>query len=257
VRRREFISFLGSTLIAWPLALSAQQPALPVLGFLNRGSPNGFVRAVAGLQRDLSETGYVEGQSLAIEYRWAEGRYERLSAMATELVRRPVDVLVATGGTPSVRAAPEATTTIPIVISTSDPVGQGLITSLNRPGGNSTGVNLLTGELLAKGLQLVSELVSNATDIAILVNPANQEMAKNLQDAELAAHALGRRLQIVNASTPGEIESALATLDMLHVGALLVGNEPFFFIQRNKIVALAAPHVVPAINGASSLKPAG
>jgi putative ABC transport system substrate-binding protein len=247
MRRREFIGSLIGTAVAWPLAASAQQSTMPVIGFLNSGSPKGYARAVAGFVRGLSETGYVEGRSVTIEYRWAEGHYERLPAMAAELVRGQVEVLVATGGNISAQGAREATATIPIVFSATDPVGQGLVASLGRPGGNATGVNLFTAELLPKRLQLLDELVPKATNIAFLVNPASPASERYVKDVEAAAHALGRRLRILNASTLGEIDRSLATLSELRVGALLVINDPFFFIQRDQIVALAARHAVPAI----------
>jgi putative ABC transport system substrate-binding protein len=247
MRRREFIGLLGGAAVGWPFDAGAQQSHIPVIGFLNSGSPKGYAHVVAGFVRGLSETGYVEGRSVTIEYRWAEGHYERLPAMAAELVRGQVEVLVATGGTPAVRAAQEATATIPIVFSTTDPVGQGVVASLSQPGGNATGVNLLTGELLAKRLQLVSELISKATNIAFLVNPAYPENVRYVKDVVAEAQALGRQLHILRASTPGEIDGAFATLSELRVGALLVRSDSFFFIQRDRIVALAARHAVPAI----------
>jgi putative ABC transport system substrate-binding protein len=233
-------------LLAAPLAASAQKPAMPVIGFLSPASPGPFAPFVAAFHQGLNETGYVEGQNVAIEYRWAEGRVDRLPALATDLVGRKVDVILA-GGPPAARAAKNATSTIPIVFhSGSNPVADGLVASLARPGGNLTGVSFLTDELMAKRLELLSELVPQAKAIALLVNPAanNKPMIRDVQEA---ARAKGVQLHVLKAGTKGKIDAAFASLIQLQAGALLVPTDPFFNGQREQLVALAARHAVPTI----------
>ncbi len=247
MRRRDLIILLGGTAAAWPLAAHAQRKAMPVIGFLGIGSPGPYAPFVAAFRQGLSETGYVEGQNLAIEYRWAEGSHDRLPALAADLVDRKVDVILS-WGTPGAMAAKNATSTIPIVFtSVSDPVGSGLVASLARPGGNLTGFSVLTAELIAKRLELVSELVPKAGAIAMLVNPNNQITEPLMRDAQEAARAKGVQLQILKASTESEIDAAVASLVQQRAGALLVPGDGFFNSRREQLVALASRHAVPVI----------
>ena len=248
MRRRDFIALLGGA-AAWPLAARAQQKAMPVIGYLSTGlsrdpnSPN-----LAAFRQGLSETGYVEGQNVAIEYRGAEGHYDRLPALAADLVSRKVDVIVSVGGTPTALAAKNATSTIPIVFRTGEPVADGLVASLARPGGNLTGFGMLLGELTPKLLELLSELVPQAKMIALLVNPNNPGVTERvIRDMEEAARAKGVQLPILKAGTESEIDAAFASLVQLQAGALLVAADPFFFGRREQLVALASRHAVPAI----------
>jgi putative ABC transport system substrate-binding protein len=248
VRRREFITLLGGAVIC-PLAARAQQPAMPVIGFLNNTSPETVVeRSLRAFRQGLKEAGFVEGQNVAIEYRWAEGQYDRLPALAAELVRRQVAVIAATGGTPSTLAAKAATTTIPIVFAVADdPVRLGLVANLARPGGNATGVNFFVGELVAKRLELLRELVPAATRIVVLVNPANAPNTEiTLRDVEPAARAMGLQIQVLNASTSREIDSAFASLMRERPDALFVGNDAFFTSRRVQLATLAARDRIPA-----------
>jgi putative ABC transport system substrate-binding protein len=246
MRRRELI-LLGVAAAAWPGALRAQK-AMPVIGMLGTGSPSGWAPFGPAFVAGLSETGYVEGQNVAIDHRWAQGRYERLPALAAELVSRKVDVIVSTGGSPTALALKGATSTIPIVFRLgSDLVKSGFVASLARPGGNLTGVNQITDELTPKRLELLSELVPQARVIALLVNPNNTNTERNIASAEDFARARGLQLPIVKATTAGEIEDAFASLLPLHAGALVVSADPFLSNQREQIVALASRHAVPAI----------
>jgi putative ABC transport system substrate-binding protein len=244
--RREVITLIGGAVAAWPLTASAQQP-MPVIGFLGIESPESDTLRVTPFRRGLNETGYEEGRNVAIEYRWAEGHYGRLPALAADLVRRQVTVIV-TGGIPSVFAAKAATSTIPIVFAAGiDPVQFGLVASLNRPGGNMTGIAILTAELAAKRLDLLHELVPTATVVALLINPTDPVTdveTRNLQDA---ARSLGLKLHILPASTASEIDAAFGSLVELRAGALVVSTDPFLTNQRAQIVALAARHAMPAI----------
>lgn len=243
MRRREFLLLLAGATIA-ARALNAQK-AMPVIGFLHGGSPGPYAPAVAAFHQGLSETGYLERQNLAIEYRWAEGHYDRLRALAADLIGRGVEVIAALGGTPSALAAKNATSTIPIVFSVGDPVERGLVASLARPGGNLTGVGSLN--LAPKRLELLAELVPQTSVIALLVNPNNASAERSIQDAQEAAGAKGVQLHTLKASTEGEIDAAFATLVQLHGGALIVPSDPFLNSRREQLVALAARQAVPAI----------
>jgi putative tryptophan/tyrosine transport system substrate-binding protein len=244
--RREFIALAGGAAVAWPLALRAQQKSMPMIGFLGSASPGRTAPLLAAFHQGLGETGYVEGQNLAFEYRWAEGRYDRLPALAADLVVRKVD-LIAADGIPAALAAKAATSTIPIVFSVGDPVDLGLVASLARPGGNLTGVSTMAPELSSKRLELLSELVPQVGVIALLVNPTNSNTERIIGDMQEAARAKGVQLHILNAGTESEIDAAFATLVQLHAGALVVGGDPFFGNWREQLVTLAARHGVPAI----------
>jgi putative tryptophan/tyrosine transport system substrate-binding protein len=247
VNRREFMLVLGGAMIA-ARALRAQQKAMPVIGILGTASPGAFAPYVAAFRQGLSETGYVEGQNVAIEYRWAEGHYDRLPALAAELVGRKVDVIVSTGGAPTALAAKSATSTIPIVFRIgADAVELGLVASLARPGGNLTGVSLLADELTPKRLELLSELVPQAGVIALLVNPNNANAERIIRDGQEAARAKGVRLTILKAGSASEIDTAFATFVPLHAGALVVSADPFLTSRREQLAALASHHAVPAI----------
>ena len=250
MNRREWILLLGGgvTTAAWPLATRAQQKAMPVIGYLGAGSPGPWAPLVAAVQQGLSDTGYIEGQNLAIEYRWAEDRYDRLPALAADLVGRKVDLIVAIGGPASALAAKNATATIPIVFSSvGDPVAEGLVASLARPGGNVTGFSNIGTELAPKRLELLSELVPQARVIALLVNPNNTAHEGLARDVQEAARTKGVQLPILKAATESEIDAAFASLVQLHAGALLIGSDPFFFARREQLLALESRHAVPAI----------
>ena len=232
IRRREFMATLGGAAVAWPLAARAQQPAMPVVGFLNAASPGPLRQQIAAFHEGLKESGYVEGQNVAVEYRWAEGQYDRLPALAADLVRRQVSVIVAGGGAPVVLAAKAATTTIPIVFTTgADPVGLGLVASLNRPGGNITGVYMFTSGLEAKRLGLLHEMVPKATTIAVLVNPNYLDAENQLRDVQEAAARLGVQLVVVRANAENDFDAAFSTVVQQRSGALLVCASPFFNCQ--------------------------
>ena len=247
MRRRELLLLLGgTTAVARPLL--AQQKAMPVIGILSTASPGAFAPYVAALRQGLSETGYVEGENVAIEYRWAEGHYDRLPALAADLVGRKVDVIVSTGAAPTALAAKSATSTIPIVFRIgADAVELGLVASFARPGGNLTGVSLLTDELTLKRLELLSELVPQAGVIALLVNPDNANAEPNIASAQEAARAKGVRLTILKAGSASEIDTAFATFVQQQAGALVVSADPFFTSRREQLVALASRHAIPAI----------
>jgi putative tryptophan/tyrosine transport system substrate-binding protein len=247
MRRRDFISLLGGAAVAWPLAARAQQPAMPVIGFLNGASPEGWAPYLAAFRQGLKEAGYVEGQNVTIEYRWAEGHYDRLPALAAELIQRKATVIAATS-TPAARAAKTATSTVPIVFTTGDdPIKLGLVASLNRPGGNVTGVSNLNVELGSKQLGLLREVVPGTTAIAVLMNPNFPATERQLRDVEAAARVLGLQLIVLTASTEREIETAFATMAQKGGVALLLGSDTFFLADRDHIVALAARHAIPAI----------
>ena len=248
MRRRELITFLGGTAVAWTFAARAQQKAMPAIGYLASGSPGSRAPDLAAFRQGLSETGYVEGQNVTIEYRWAEGSYDRLPALAADLVARKVDVIVTTGGLPPALAAKSATSTIPIVFSAGiDPVAEGLVASLARPGGNLTGFSIFVSELMPKRLELLSELVPQAKVIAFLVNPNNAATARAVRVPQEAARAKGVQLAIVKAGSDSEIDAAFATLVQLRAGALIVDGDPFFSSRREQLVVLAARHAIPAI----------
>src|SRR6516164_269487 len=246
-RRREFIALLGGA-VAWPLGVRAQQGAMPVIGFLNSGSPAERAPFVATFRQGLKETSFVEGQTVAIEYRFAEGRYDRLPSLASDLVRRQVAVITATGNTVSPLAAKEATTTIPIVfVAGSDPVKDGLVASFNRPGGNITGVSIISSALVSKQFELLHELVPQVAVVRILLNPSNPNVGFELSDLQSAAQTMGLQLAVLQASTESGIEAAFATLVQQRAGALLVEPDTFFLDRREQLVSLAARHAIPAV----------
>jgi putative ABC transport system substrate-binding protein len=245
LKRREFITLLGGTAIAWPLAARAQQTT--VIGYLGAGSATAGVQIMTALRQSLAEAGYVDGR-VAIESHWAEGQYDRLPAMASELVRRQVAVIIATGGTAPALAAKAATTAIPLVFSvTDDPVELGLVASLARPGGNATGVTFLLAELGAKQLGLLRELVPAAKRIGLLVNPNNTTSTAQMGDVVAAASSLGATIDVVRATDSREIEAAFALLVRDRAEALLVGTDPFLYSRRVQLATLAARHAIPAI----------
>jgi len=247
IGRRELLAALGGAAAAWPLAARAQQPAMPVVGFVNPASPSGSYPPLPAFLKGLGETGFVEGRNVVIEYRWAEGHYERLPALIADLVQHKVSVIAATGTNAAV-AAKRATTTIPIVFEMgSDPVELGLVASLSQPGSNVTGVTNFTVDLGSKQLGLLRELVPGTTAIAALMNPNFAGAEKELGDVEAAARILGLQLIVLRAGTEREIETAFATIAQQGVHALLVGIDPFLTAQCNQIVALAARHAIPAV----------
>jgi putative ABC transport system substrate-binding protein len=254
VNRREFVILMGTAMTA-PRALRAQQKAMPVIGFLGSASPDRNP-VLAAFQQGLGESGYVEGQNVAFEYRWAEGRYDRLPALAADLVVSKVN-LIAADGIPAALAAKTATSTIPIVFAVGDPIDLGLVASLARPGGNLTGVSTMTPELSPKRLELLSELVPQIGVIALLVNPNNSNTERTARDMQEAARAKGVQLHILIAGTESEIDTAFATLVQLHAGALVVGGDPSFANWREQLVRLAAIHGVPAIYQSREFAQAG
>jgi putative ABC transport system substrate-binding protein len=256
MRRREFITLVGGTTIAWPLAARAQQPALPVIGFLSSFTTN--PQFVAAFRQGLGEAGFVEGRNVAIEYRWAdEGQYDRLPTVVADLVRRHAAVIVASP-IPAALAAKATTATVPIVFAIgSDPVESGLVASLNRPGGNITGVSFLAVALGAKRLELLRDLVPKAASIALLVNPSNSNAEPQTKDAQAAAATLGLHVDILRASSQDDFELAFATLVQQRADALVVGADPFFISRRDQLIALAARHAVPAIYFAREFAAAG
>jgi putative ABC transport system substrate-binding protein len=247
----------GGTAIAWSLAARAQQTAVPVVGFLNSASPGPFAHLLAEFHQGLQETGYVEGRNVAIEYRWAEGQYDRLPALASGLVGRQVAVIVATGGDPLGLAAKAATATIPIVMIANDAVRAGLVASLSRPGGNLTGVSLFAAVLMAKQLGLLHELAPRANTVAGLVNPNSAAPVAHLRELEEAARSIGLQLHILRASTERDFNAVSVALGQQRAGALLVAADPFFLSRRDQIVALAARHAVPAIYSLREFAAAG
>jgi putative tryptophan/tyrosine transport system substrate-binding protein len=248
IGRREFIITLSGAAVAWPVASHAQQPALPVIGYLHSGSLAPYAHLVAAFHQSLKETGYIEGRHIAIEYRWAEGHYDRLPALAEDLVGRHVALIVAQGGDPSVLAAKSATATIPIVFTcSSDPVKLGLVASLNRPGGNVTGFWLYTSLLGAKRLELMRQLLPANTSIAVLVNPDNPNADIDTADLQDAARTLGQSISFVKARSETEIDAVFATFGERRVSALLVNTDPFFLARHAQFVALAARNGIIAI----------
>jgi ABC-type uncharacterized transport system substrate-binding protein len=249
MRRREFFTLLGSATtlpLAWPLAARAQQPTMPVIGFLHAGSADAFAQQVFAFQQALKDDGYVDGQNVAIEYRWADGRSDRLAALAADLVRRQVAVIAAFGGNNPTLAAQAATRSIPIVFNTgADPVRSGLVPSLNRPGGNITGVSFLVEEVGTKTLGLLHELVPKAATIGLLINPSNPEAEREVATMKDAARALGLQVQVVRTSTANEIDNAIRMLSDRGVGALIVIADPFFGTRSAQLVELTARYRIP------------
>jgi putative tryptophan/tyrosine transport system substrate-binding protein len=249
MKRREFISFFSSLAAAWPLIARAQQPTMPLIGLLGGASPELDADRLRAFGQGLSEAGYVEDRNVAIEYRWAGGQYDRLRALAADLVRRRVTVIAALGGTPSALAAKSATTTIPIVFAVgSDSISLGLVASLSKPGGNVTGVTQLAVAIGSKRLELLHEIIPKATVVALLVNPTNPPLAETLsRDAQAAARTLGLQIHVLQASTEREIDEAFATMVQLQAGGLVIGPDSFFISRSQQLAALALRHAVPAI----------
>jgi len=258
VKRREFITLLGGAAAMWPVAARAQQPAMPVIGFLNPTSPDAFADRLRAFRQGLKDTGYVEGENVAIVYRWADDQLDRLPALAADLVRRQVAV-IATVTTASTFTAKAATTSIPIIFSIfEDPVKLGLVATLARPGGNATGINILSGELVAKRLELLRELVPSAARVAVLVNPTNAANTETtLRDVETAARAMGLQIQALNASTSREIDAAFAALARERPDALLVGSDTLFTTRRVQMSLQAMRHAIPATYSAREFADAG
>jgi putative ABC transport system substrate-binding protein len=248
MKRRAIIALLGGAAAAWPLAARAQQAAMPVIGYLDPRSPDAISERLRAFRQGLKDAGFVEGENVAIEYRWAEGQYERLQALAADLVRRQVAVITP-AGTPSIFAAKAATSTIPIVFMTGDdPVRVGLVASLARPGGNLTGIGFLSTELAAKRLELLRELVPKAARVAILVNPASAAQAEaTVREVEPAARTMGLQIQVFNANTSREIGAAFESMERERPDALFVGPDPFFTARRVQLAHLATRYAVPAI----------
>jgi putative tryptophan/tyrosine transport system substrate-binding protein len=247
VRRREFIALLGGATIAWPLAARSQQQAMPVVGFLSDGASGPYAKQVAAFRQGLDELGYIDGQNVRIEYRWANGQSDRLPVLATELVSRRVAVIAATT-LPAAPAAKAATATIPIVfLIGGDPVELGLVASMSRPGGNMTGIAVLNTVLIAKRLELLHELVPISAPIAVLINPTSPYFEPETRELDAAARSSGRQLLLIKVESEVKIDAAFAELTQKRAGALIVSSDPFFTIHRDQLVALAAKHQIPAI----------
>jgi len=259
MNKREFMSLIGGAAAAWPLAAGAQQPAMPVIGFLHSASAAAFAAALAAFRKGLSDAGYVEGQNVAIEYRWAEGQNDRLPTLAAELVRRRVAVIVTPGSTVATLAAKAATATIPIVFSVgTDPVKNGLVASFNRPGGNATGINDFGVGLGAKRLGLLHELLPRAARFGVLVNPDNPLVTESIvAELQTAAQAIGRKIEVVAARTNGDIDTAFATLVEKRADALLPSPDPLFVTRRVQLITLAVRHALPALYHRRELAEAG
>jgi ABC-type uncharacterized transport system substrate-binding protein len=246
MKRREFITILGGA-AAWPIAARAQNPSMPVIGFLNGGSPDGYAPMLSAFRQGLKETGYVEGQNVAIDYRWANGEYDLLSSLAADLVRRKVAVIAATS-TPANLVAKASTNTIPIVFTAgNDPVQMGLVASLSRPGGNVTGASQLTGEVVPKRVELAHELTPTATILGFLVNPNNSNAGADTKAAQAAAATLGLQLNVLHASTEAELDSVFTTFSQARAGGLAIDGDAFFNSHTKLIAALAIRHSVPTI----------
>jgi putative tryptophan/tyrosine transport system substrate-binding protein len=257
MKRREFITALGGVAV-WPLGALAQPRAMSTIGFLSTRSPDESAEFVAAFRRGLSENGAVEGQNLAVEYRWAFGEYDRIPALAAELARRPVAAIVAVGGEPSALSAKAVTATIPIVaIFTADPVERGLVASLNRPGGNVTGISALNSTLEAKRLGLAHDLLPQATTLGLLLNPTFPAAAGQLRDMQEAARAIGLQLHVLNAGTDRDIDAAFEVVAQHRIPGLIVATDSFFVTRRDKLVALAANHSVPAMYSLREFATAG
>ena len=259
LKRREFIAVLGAAVAARPLAARAQQPTMPVIGLLDQRSPDELADRLRGFRQGLRDSGFVEGQNVAIDYRWAENKMDRLPELAADLVRRQVAVIAATSGVGPTLAAKAATATIPVIfIVSDDPVRLGLVASLARPGGNLTGINFFNVELTAKRLELLRQLVPSATRVAVLINPANTEYIETtLREVGAAARAIGLQIQVLKASTIGEINAAFATFARERPDALFVGQEPFFNSRRTQLVHLATRYAIPASYTARDFAEAG
>ena len=254
LKRREFITLVGGASLAWPLAAHAQQPAVPVIGYLGSTSPEATAHLIAAYRQGLDDAG---SRNVAIEFRWASGHYDRLPAMAAEFVKRPVAVILA-AALPSAVAAKTATATIPIVfVMGADPVRQGIVASLNRPGGNVTGISQFYGELGGKRLELLRELVPSATTIAVLSNPNNPNADNHLRDVQTAARSIGQKIDVVIARTEAEIDAAFARAVRERVGSLLVADDPLYSVRRDQLVALAARYALPTIYYAREFPAAG
>ena len=248
MKRRQFITLLGGAAANWPLTARGQKAAMPVIGILNSGSPDASASLIQSLRTGLGETGFVEGQNLTIDYRWSNGRYDVLPALAADLVRERVAVIVAGGTAAPALAAKAATATIPIVFTSGDdPVKIGLVPNLNRPDGNVTGVHFFLTELSAKKLGLLRDLMPQLAVIGLCLNPSSQNAGAQLADVQVAARELGLRIEVANASNEREIDSAFATLAERKIGAVIVTSDPFFFTRRNQMIGLAAHHRIAAV----------
>jgi len=250
MKRRDFITLLGGAVAAWPMVARAQQPAMPVIGFLSSLSREGAVHLEAAFQQGLNEAGYVSGQNVTIEYRWALGRYERLPTIAAEYAQRPVNVIVTVGGEPAALAAKAATSTIPIVFLVGgDPVKLGLVGSYNRPGGNATGVNMVTETLGPKRIGILRELLPQITSCAVLTNPKFPPAERQVKEIDQAARILGLQTEQFTASTESELDGAFQSIAQRNLPALIVATDPFFVARRNDLIALAAGHRLPTLYG--------
>ena len=248
MRRREFMTMFAGAAGAWPLDALAQQSAIPVIGFLSSASPNAYAGRVAAFRKGLNESGYLDGRDVTIEFRWAQGQYDRLPVFAADLVRQKVAVIVSSGGDVAALSAKAATSSIPIVtVSGSDPVKAGLVASFNRPGGNVTGASFVATELETKRLEILHDVVPTVVVIGILINPTNPAAESRSTDLQMGARTLGLNIHIVGASSEGDLETAFATLIQQRAGALLVSTDAFFTSRRDRLVALAARHALPAI----------
>src|SRR5262245_2059826 len=258
IRRRDFITLLGGAAATWPLAARAQQPAMPVIGYLGPESPAAFASRVEAFRQGLGQTGYIEGRNVAIEFRWAESQHSRLPSLAAELLTRPVSVIVAPGGAPAALAAKSATTTVPIVFEMgADPVATGLVQTLNRPGANVTGVTSLNVQVTPKRLEILHESVPAATVIAVLLNPTSPTADSQLRNLQAAAEALGVRLHILHASTERDFDGVFETLVQLRPGGLVVASDTFFATHSEQLAALTVRHAVPAIHQSRDFAIAG
>jgi putative ABC transport system substrate-binding protein len=258
MQRRQFITLLGGAAAAWPLAVRAQQPTMPVVGYLGAQSPAVFASRVKAFRQGLGETGYAEGRNVAIEFRWAEGQHDRLPALAADLVGRQVVVIVAPGGAPAALAAKSATTTIPIVFEMgADPIAIGLVGSLNRPEGNLTGVSSLNVEVTPKRLEILHELIPTAAVVAVLVNPTSPTADSQLRDLQAAARALGLQFHVLHASTERDFATVFVTLLQLRAGGLVVASDTFFATHSEQIATLTVRHAVPAIHQSRDFSIAG
>jgi putative ABC transport system substrate-binding protein len=258
VKRREFIAMLGGTAASWPRATRAQGTGTPVIGFLSSAAQDRYRVYLDAFRRGLREVGFVEGQDVRIEYRWAEGQYGRLPALAADLVAREVTIIFATGGNPPAQAAKAATNTIPIVfVSGGDPVSGGLVASLNRPGGNVTGVSWIATALVPKRLDFLRQLIGNSAAISALVNPSFEDHALQQRELQEAGAAIGHNIRIVSAATAQQLDTVIASLVKQGAGGLIIGNDPYFLGRRDQIVALAAQYAIPTIYFAREFTDAG